>query len=381
MNKKRMLVLSYGNFPNGDASSIRLDCLTTLMKNAGFEIYIVSMARIEPNTWIDYNGKKYISIRSTSGSIIKRLGNVLGYKQRVKKIIDDLGKVDALFLASAPLECFIYFERYAKSNDIQLYADRTEWYSPNEFKFGKLHPTYWANITINKKLIDRQWKVISISKYFESYYTSKGINTTRIPAIMDTQGIAKWEANDSQKITVVYAGSPAKKDSLNLIVEGYKCLDDKYKDKIHLKVIGVSEGQYRELYGETEEILGVQFLGRVSRETVLSNLEHADFSTLMRDNTARFAKAGFPSKVAESLSVGIPMITNFTSDLELYLKDGSNSIIVEDYSAEAYCRALIRASELSGEVIEKMHINARKTAEEVFDYRNYSDAVCRLISD
>lgn len=381
MQSKKMLVLSYGNFPDGDASSIRLDCLTTLFLEAGYEIFIVSMSRTVPNQWVDYKGKKYISIRSKRNSIIHRIGNVLLYKHKVKRLLGIIGKIDALFLASAPLSSFRCFEKYAKKNAIQLYADRTEWYSSTEFKFGKIHPTYRANITINEKIIDEQWKVISISKLFEDYYNRKGIQTIRIPAIMDTHEIQKWKNYDTSIVKIVYAGSPAKKDSLNLIVDAYKGLSDYHKSRLKLTVIGVTENQYRKTYGDQDNLSFIEFLGRVSRAAVLDRLKSADFTTLMRDNCARFAKAGFPSKVAESFSVGVPMITNLTSDLEFYLKDGYNSLIVDEYSVKAYRNAIERIFNLSKDELEQMHINARYTAELSFDYRNYLAQISKLVEE
>ena len=40
--------------------------------------------------------------------------------------------------------------------------------------------------------------------------------------------------------------------------------------------------------------------------------------------------AGFPTKVSESISLGIPVITNNTSDLKKYICNGVNGYMIEN---------------------------------------------------
>ena len=135
---------------------------------------------------------------------------------------------------------------------------------------------------------------------------------------------------------IVYAGSPAKKDSLFMILKAFSLVNAEIRDKIQFHIYGVNKEYYLE-YGDLDSLPNnIFFYGRVSRDEVLSALQSADFTTLFRDDKERFSKAGFPSKVAESFSMGVPMITNYTSDLELYLIDKENSVIIEEYSVDSY---------------------------------------------
>ena len=99
----------------------------------------------------------------------------------------------------------------------------------------------------------------------------------------------------------------------------------------------------------------------------------------MRPSDERYAKAGFPTKVVESLSLGTPMLCNLSSDLAMYLTDGENSIIIEDCSADACCSALRRILALSREQMNSMRLSARKTAEDAFDWRKYKEEVSMFI--
>lgn len=55
----------------------------------------------------------------------------------------------------------------------------------------------------------------------------------------------------------------------------------------------------------------------------------ADFSIFVRPDR-RSSHAGFPTKLAESLAAGTPVITNNTGDIGLYLKDGENGFLLKD---------------------------------------------------
>ena len=67
-------------------------------------------------------------------------------------------------------------------------------------------------------------------------------------------------------------------------------------------------------------------------------MDNVQFDVLLRYSDLRYTKAGFPTKVVESLASATPVITNITSDLEMYLKDGENSVISEGYTAKKWRR-------------------------------------------
>ena len=76
-------------------------------------------------------------------------------------------------------------------------------------------------------------------------------------------------------------------------------------------------------------------------------IKDADFVPLLRPQIVRYAQAGFPTKVPESLSLGTPIICNLTSDLGDFIRDESEGIICRDYSIDAFVEALENALTLS----------------------------------
>ena len=124
----------------------------------------------------------------------------------------------------------------------------------------------------------------------------------------------------------------------------------------------------------------VRFMGRVERLVVLEQLQSADFAFLLRPAQERYAMAGFPTKVVEGLASGLPILCNDSSDLALYLRDGVNSVMIDDCSVESCVKALRKVLTYSREELNEMKIAARKTAEENFDWRLYIGTFEALIN-
>ena len=108
----------------------------------------------------------------------------------------------------------------------------------------------------------------------------------------------------------------------------------------------------------------------MSHSEVKRQLAVADYTVLLRPNK-KYANAGFPTKVGESMAMGVPVIANITSDLGKYLHDGIEGIICDDESPEACAKAIRKALSIDESQRKMMRKNARRQAEESFDYRNY----------
>lgn len=178
---------------------------------------------------------------------------------------------------------------------------------------------------------------------------------------------------------MIYAGSPGKKDALHLVVEGVTLVPPEVRDRFEFRIIGATKEQFIEQNGEKNIPGNIAFLGSVPREQVIEELQRADFTTFLRDSNLRFVNAGFPSKLAESMSMGVPVITNLTSDLAIYLRNGDNCIIVEEFSGMAYAKALCVVATLENDKLVSMHESSKETARNSFDFSNYVEDIEYLI--
>ncbi|MEK9826292.1 MAG: hypothetical protein VW395_08475, partial [Methylotenera sp.] len=68
-------------------------------------------------------------------------------------------------------------------------------------------------------------------------------------------------------------------------------------------------------------------------------------------------------------TLGIPVITNPTSDLLMYLQDGENGIVAANFSEEAINEALSRALKMTPENLAAMRANC--FAKNPFELNNW----------
>ena len=79
--------------------------------------------------------------------------------------------------------------------------------------------------------------------------------------------------------------------------------------------------------------------------------------------------AGFPTKFVESMTAGTPIITNKTSDIELYLKEGETGFFLDYPNLNKSLDKLEYILGLSEDKLSLLKENCNKF--EAFDYSNY----------
>ncbi len=378
---KHLLVISYDKFPNGNAGAVREHALAKIFMNLGYQVTVIGNGDPTDLQLREYDGIRYISFRRSPNTLFNRARNWLEFGKNLKNFLrKHSGEfTDFLFVNTYFLSVLDYIVRYAKKNGIRLFYDSVEWYSPEEFKLGKISPSYIKNNYINKHKITRDFKVIAISSYLERYFSSKGIDTLRIPVIMDAESLEYQKATLPGKTVISYAGRiGGKKDLVENIIRGILLLSEEEKERLEFRLIGARAEDVVKITNISADVLRknektVRCFGRVARAQVLKNLQQTDFTVLIRDSRLRYAKAGFPTKVVESLMSGTPVICNLSSDLKNYLTDGENAVIAAGMDPADVAQAIRKAISYSDEKRKQMQKNARKTAEASFDYRNYID--------
>ena len=81
----------------------------------------------------------------------------------------------------------------------------------------------------------------------------------------------------------------------------------------------------------------------------------------------------------ESLAAGVPVITNPTSDIGIYVHDGIEGILVPDCSPEALVQGIKRILTLPRDQWRRMRQCSLERARESFDYRNYRETIGEFI--
>ncbi|MFE9201811.1 glycosyltransferase [Micromonospora sp. NPDC007230] len=262
-------------------------------------------------------------------------------------------------------------------------VDVLERYDPQQFARGRFAPPFIRNrwsAFLAARLADR---TIVISTALRDEFAHRR-PTLLVPPQVDRDTFA-YPAPPSLAggLNLLYAGTAGAKDMLAVVVEGIRRLSDAQRHRVRLTIAGMSREQANcmsDLNGsDLDDIDGqVTFLGRVPRERVLAELTNAHFSVLVRPD-AGYARAGFPSKVPESLAAGCPVLLNHTSDLARYVTDGREGLVLAGPTADDVRVGLLRALDLNDDQWRRMSRAARERAEE-FDYRSWASTVSAFVT-
>lgn len=384
MIQKYVLMVVPSDFPEGDAGAVRDLSFAKIYNQLGFEVFLIGRGR--NNAEGNYCGIHFFSVYSEANSFFSKIKRQYlqyrKYKKNVEDLIAQYGFPSIIHINHLQESVFKFLYQMSKENNILMFHDSTEWYSKSEFTLGRFDKAYIIKDRWNRKILKRPVKIIAISSYLEKYFFNRGFETIRIPVIMD---VGEFQYKSSKilhdKISVVYAGSPAKKDYLKEIVLAVDSLSEIEKSKIDFHIYGVDRYFIESILQKNNISECFKIYGRVKRDVVKKALNTADFSVLLRPENERYTKAGFPTKVVEAMMSNTAMLCNITSDLGMYLRNYENAILVEECTVSSFLKGLRYILSLRRDEIEIIKKNARMTAELKFDYRLYVEKIRLLINN
>ena len=367
---KRILYIGGFELPDKNAAAHRVLSIAKAWRDASIEIIFMGVTKdcsecdvLKTKTEIQGFTAYSIPYPQKKSDWIGYLTNI----ESVKRLIEFYGEIDGVVCYNYQAIAFEKLRRYCKQHDIKIYSDCTEWYNTDGasliFKFLKGFDTWYRMTVVHKKMDG----LIVISNYLKNYYR-RCENVAVVPPLVDTEE-DKWLENSKNLgdgINFIYAGQPGNKDKIGEIIDAYQGIEKKYKCK--LWVVGISMEQFLQSYPSIEgkEIpKTVAFLGRVSHLDSLSYLKGADCSLIIRDST-RTNNAGFPTKFAEAVTLGVGVIATGISDLEEYSDMLDNMLIVDN--------SLYNTME---SFIEKGMCRGKQSR--IFDYRNWTEKLARFL--
>ncbi|MEO0289447.1 MAG: glycosyltransferase [candidate division WOR-3 bacterium] len=315
----------------------------------------------------------------------KNFLNWLKYFFNTKKIFDKTNYIknaDIIILYDPIFFIFIYFYFYCKRNKIKLILDLTEWYGfQGKNILFKIIKGIDSNLVL-RLMCKKVDGLILVSKNFYKYF-KRYKNKAYIPPLVDIEE-KKWEnnsqasKNDKDEIVkFIYFGEPGRgrKDDLNFLVKTFSKLNNK---NFVLNIVGITKEDFLILNKKNGnnfiETKNIKFHGRLTHEKTLELLKNSDFSIFIRKSNVTNT-FGFPTKFVESFSMGIPVITNITSNIGDYLIDGFNGFIVNYSSLEIKLNYILN---LKKDDIIKLKNNVRR---DLFWYKNYINKMKRVIEN
>lgn len=382
MEKNVILIVTTNKYPNGDAGAIRQHMMARILQKRGYKVFVIGFGDKTKGVQ-SYENVKFISLRSENSNLLSRLFARLLFGYRAFKYANQIKNVKGLLIVDGLPDLFRRALKYARRNNIPVIHDSVEWYSPEEYKYGKLSLEYLQKEYTNKIGIRLPIKIIAISSYLKEYFEERGLKTIRVPVIMDSSQITPKFTKKNEKTIFVYAGAPGKKDYLHIMLAGFSKLPSEILSNIEVHIIGINKDQLQNHCCVTQEVinnLGTALIvhGRVPHSEAIEWVKNANATLLLRDDQLRYAKAGFPTKVVESMMYATPVICNVSSDLGMYLRNAENSYIVSECTETSFCETVLKFINTPLELQNSININARKDAERYFDINNYSEIIASL---
>lgn len=348
--KKTILYIGNFAFPSGNASGKRVYANGKILKDLGYNVIFIGMDKeISKQTSLKDTEKFFDGFTYYNFSYPEKNLEWLNYLTVFKslrhfleeeRIIDDTCFVITYGSIRISLLNF-KMANYFKTKNIKLIVDVVDWLTIKTdsfiFDFVKRADNKFKRDYLNK----RADGIIAISTYLENYY-KKGSKTLLLPPLASNYYSEEIKNEGNQK-KIIYAGTPFRK--------GQELKNFSYlKDRIDVAIELLYQAKKKNfnfifnIYGFTkEEYLtalpkqkiyvddlanNICFHGLKDNSEVVKSLMNSDFSILYRD-VNRDTTAGFPTKISESINLGVPVITTKTSDLKNYIVEGKNGFFLD----------------------------------------------------
>ncbi len=380
-------------FPEGDASAARVLGNAMVLRELGHTVVFLGIEKTphpyqnsrtdREGTIAEFQGFKYrspaLARAGIWGKICRQLSILTGSSivDRLKTEELENGQFDAIIAYQPQSLLLLRLVSICRKRRIPMIGDIVEWYDARQLAMGRLGLFFWDSEFRMRYLLKKADGLIVISQFLAAHFEKYRMATISTPPLVDLTD-AKWFectlSSDNPRLRLSFVGNAGQKDLLINAIRGLAMLKDSAKD-CEIEMVGPSREEVRTNLGTDAGLLDIladslHFAGRLPHREALQRLAQADFSILLRPD-ARFAHAGFPTKLVESLSMGVPVICNFTGDIGLYVRDGHEGIVVRDCSPEAFADGLRRALALAEGERNAMRRDARNCAVQSFDYRNW----------
>lgn len=368
-------------FPEGGPAARRILGNAQSLVAAGYQVLVLS-GQQAPEDAVHALGDG-IFLASTSERDAEHLPSLLRLTRYVTMGAKSRAWLDrwqakpaAVILYSGYTPYILQLRGWCRRAGVPLIFDAVEWYTAASPLGFATSPYLWQTEIAMRVLIPRLDGVIAISRWLEDHYSRAGLSVVRVPPTLDVRATRVGQGGDGERLTLVYAGTPGRKDLLGALLRAVATIDSS-GERLTLDIYGPSANDLA-AYGLAVIPPSVTAHGPVAQATAMAGVAKADFSILLR-RPDKVATAGFPTKFVESLAVGTPVIATLTSDLADYLIDGENGLICRETSPETVARALERALAMTTRQKSALRKAARHTAETGFDYRRHTDGLQRLV--
>ena len=364
------IILYVGGFglPNRTASAQRALENARLFESVGYKVVLMGK--------IDFLKDGHIEQKTTDCTIggiecydIRHPDNLCIYPtyvykiDTIKRVIDHYGaeNIYAVIAYNYPPTALRQLIKYTREKHIKMIAECTEWHGIEGPGLIRNMIRFFQTEYRMRYLAKKTGNIICASKYAQQYYS--GFHAVVLPFVIDTKA-QKWQSPVPLSNTLprrfIYAGSPGmgmSKDHVHKVVEVFAEVRQAGYD-FEFTIVGITEEQFLQTFSDFKDKINlpanrINFMGRISHEKTIEQIRQSDFFVFIRP-VNRVSQFGFPTKLAEAFSCGVPTITNETSDIGLYIQNKKNGFLLQHPDTGELKAAIIQALMISEEDLQKM---------------------------
>lgn len=397
MSKGTVIYIGGFELPDKNAAAHRVIANGKIFRNLGYDVIYVGVDRNRkdlsgPEKYqFAYEGFECWSVPYPSSSLdwLKYISGQNGILEFIEKRKKE--NIKYVICYNYPAIAQLRINSISKKIGAKTIADATEWYGADGgsvvYRLIKYSDTtlrmYYANVKVDG--------VITTSKYLTDFYNKRHKKTVELPTLFDTTKFVEPVCKQNKEVkNFIYFGSPFDAGRVNkrrtnlkerldrallLFYEIYMANNVKFKFDIY----GLTKEDYLLVFPEHRGILAkmeecVAFHGKYPHDEILKKISASDFSIFFRDKT-RVTLAGFPTKLAESVSCGTPVLTNRMLSIEKFV-DQPFIFSSEFNNLQSLLRIVF---EMSREEIIKLKEKAFLS--KIFDFSSYEKSVEDFISN
>ncbi len=377
----RDYIIYFGRFelPDKNALAHRVRANAISLSKSGYKVILVGYNRTQNKEFdkmpigcddfecyaLKYPAKSYRWFFDNAYKHIKELVAKKGSESIAAIIFTGIGYINMKAVISLCAE-----------KEIPFVYDVVDWFPYKKlfsFRNALKRAEEWL---IRRNLLPKVHNCIFISEYLDKYYLPYEVNSIVIPSLTyndDERFVDLPFYRPSEEIVYCYAGNPGRKGSKDRIDWCISAFGSLPSEKSKMFVYDLTEKEFSSDFPNIKINNNIKFMGKCMNEVCLRAIAQADFFVFAREDT-QITRAGFPTKLSESLAIGTPVITTPSSDIKRYVFNWDNGFVSDECNYESFSKAFLLSHNTNSNDRMKMHYKKSR-----LDEANWRDDLSSFI--
>lgn len=389
----KIVIFACVDFPVGPATTSRVRLLSRILKEAGHH---VSLAILNANTKTPIPENRSSHGIHSSVEYTYLSGNTVRPTRFIDAMTDSLvGTVRSFFYLrekrkSGAIDVALFYTPdiyrslpcllQSRLKGIPILLELCEIFSSDTRKKGVKPSIQRMGARLSDRILPAMSSgVLAISSKIVEHLKQGGLGNEKImhlPILVDSSQFIRPSSSPVQalleKCYFLNSGALDNKEGLEFILEAFTAVSRKH-DQLFLALTGAPEAGRQTYILDLAKRLGVDrkliFTGFLPIDQLSWAYQNALALICCRADTD-FANFGFPTKLAEYLSSGRPVITNEVGDTGLYLIDGETAFFARSGDIRSISLAMEKVID-SPWLADEIGLKGREVAQKNFDYSNF----------